>query len=66
MKTATIVNQQAMTYVQDFDKGLHELETWIKYMNYKLFLEHTHSYEYHRQRQLYLKKQENVYHEKAF
>jgi hypothetical protein len=25
-------------------------------MNYKLFLEHTHSYEYYRQRELYFKK----------
>lgn len=66
MKSVNIVNQQDDTSVHDFGKGLQEFEIWIKYTNYKLFLEHAHSYEYYRQRQLYFKKQENVYHEKAF
>lgn len=56
MKNACGANEQAGTYVHDFDTGLQEFETWIKYMNYKLFLEHTHSYEYYRLRQSYFKK----------
>lgn len=58
MKSVHIVNQQGFTYVHDFNTGLQEFETWIKYMNYILFLEHTHSDEYYRQRQLYFKKAE--------
>ena len=56
MKNVHVVNQQAGTYVHDFDMGLQEFETWIKYMNYKLFFLFTHSYEYYRQRELYFKK----------
>lgn len=43
--------QQACTLVMS--KELKEFEMWIKYTNYRLFLEHAHSYEYYKQRQLY-------------
>jgi len=61
MKNINVINQQTSTYIHNLNKELQELETWIKYMNYKLFLEHTHSNEYYKQRQLSSKQEgENV------
>ena len=43
MKTENFTNPQAYTCTHVLNKKLQEFETWIKNMNYRLLLEHTHS-----------------------
>lgn len=57
MKNGNVMNQQTNAHSHNLDKELHEFETRIKYMNYKLFLEHTHSDEYYIQRRFYSKQE---------
>ncbi|GAN34646.1 MAG: hypothetical protein DYG83_17180 [Candidatus Brocadia sp. AMX2] len=52
MKSITVTKHQTHIYVHSLDKEFQEFEIWIKYTNYKLFLEHTHSNEYYKQKQL--------------
>lgn len=52
MMNVFAVNQCIGMHILDDEKGFQELKIWIKYMNYKLFLEHTHSNEYYRSKHL--------------
>ena len=54
MKTENITNPQAYTCTHVLNKKLQEFDTWMKNMNYRLLLEHTHSDEYYKRKQLYL------------
>ncbi|HHT9136331.1 MAG TPA: hypothetical protein ACFYEK_03710 [Candidatus Wunengus sp. YC60] len=54
MKNENTMNPQAYTCTNVLNKKLQEFETWIKTMNYRLLLEHTHSNEYYKRNQLYL------------
>ncbi len=65
MKSISVTHQDTYVYIQTMDKGFQGFETWIKYTNYKLFLEHTHSREYYKQKELYLNQKENIYYEKT-
>lgn len=53
MMNVFAVNQCIGMHILDDEKGFQELKIWIKYMNYTLFLEHTHSNEYYRSKHLY-------------
>ena len=55
MMNASAINQYIGMHILDDEKGFQEFKIWIKYMNYNLFLEHTHSNEYYRSKQLYMK-----------
>lgn len=57
MKNIPIPNQVTSTFIHELDKEMQEFETWIKNMNYKLFLEHTHSNEYYKQNQPFIEKE---------
>lgn len=54
MKNANATEQQTSAYINDLNKEFREFEMWMKYMNYKLFLEHAHSNEYYKRKQLLL------------
>ena len=54
MKNENATNPEAHPYTHILNKKLQEFETWIKNMNYSLFLEYTHSNEYYKRKQLYL------------
>ena len=54
MINVSAVNQYIGIHTLNDEKGFQELKIWIKYMNYKLFLEHTHSNEYYRSEHLYV------------
>ena len=54
MKNENTTNPQAYTCTNVLNKKLQEFETWIKNMNYGLFLEYAHSNEYYKRKQLYL------------
>lgn len=57
MKSGNVTDYQTKANIRNSDKELQEFEGWIKYMNYKLFLEHAHSTEYYIQRQKYMKQE---------
>ena len=54
MKTENTTNPEAYTRTYVLNKKLQEFETWIKNVNYSLFLEYAHSNEYYKRKQLYL------------
>ena len=54
MKNENTTNQEAYPCTYVLNKKLQEFETWIKNMNYSMFLECAHSNEYYRRKQLYL------------
>jgi len=54
MKTENTTNPEAYTRTHVLNKKLQEFETWIKNVNYSLFLEYAHSNEYYKRKQLYL------------
>ncbi len=54
MKKENTTNPEAYPYTHVLNKKLQGFETWIKNMNYSLFLEYTHSNEYYKRKQLYL------------
>lgn len=53
MKDVNATEQQTSACLYDLNKELQEFETWMKYMNYKLFLEHAHSNDYYTQKKFY-------------
>jgi len=54
MKNENTTNPEAYICTHILNKKLQEFETWIKNMNYGLFLEYAHSNEYYKRKQLYL------------
>ncbi|HHT9146524.1 MAG TPA: hypothetical protein ACFYD4_12780 [Candidatus Wunengus sp. YC61] len=54
MKNENTTNPEAFPYTHVLNKKLQEFETWIKNVNYSLFLEYAHSNEYYKRKQLYL------------
>ncbi len=54
MKNENTTNPEAHPYTYVLNKKLQEFETWIKNVNYNLFLEYAHSNEYYKRKQLYL------------
>lgn len=65
MKSIQVTNHHTYVYIQAMDTEFQCFETWIKYTNYKLFLEHAHSREYYKQKELYLDQKENMNYEKT-
>ncbi len=59
MKNTPIPNQVRGAFIHELDKEIQEFETWIKNMNYKLFLEHAHSNEYYKQNLPHIEQKEN-------
>ncbi|TVL94600.1 MAG: hypothetical protein CV082_14300 [Candidatus Brocadia sp. BL1] len=54
MRNVSVINQCIDMRIMDYEKRFQEFRVWIKFMNYNLFLEHTHSKEYYRSKQLYI------------
>ena len=54
MKNENTTNPEAYPYTYVLNKKLQEFETWIKNVNYSMFLECAHSNEYYKRKQLYL------------
>lgn len=52
MKSITVTDYQTDTDINSSIKEIHDFEMWIKCMNYKLFLEHAHSAEYYKQKNI--------------
>lgn len=50
MNSVPLADFQTDEDIQCPDKKIQDFETWLKGMNYKLFLEHAHSSEYYKQR----------------
>ncbi|TVM00906.1 MAG: hypothetical protein CV087_11480 [Candidatus Brocadia sp. WS118] len=65
MSNSSVMSRHIDAYILDFGNGFQEFKNWIKYMNYSLFLEHTHSNEYYRSKQLYINQKELSCHEKT-
>ncbi len=54
MKNENTTKLGAYPHTYALNKKLQEFETWIKNMNYSMFLECAHSNEYYRRKQVYL------------
>jgi hypothetical protein len=54
MKNEHTTNQEAHPCACVLNKKLQEFDTWIKNMNYSMFLECAHSNEYYKRKQAYL------------
>lgn len=52
MKNLKTAGSEICTYARALNMEFQEFEIWIKNMNYKLFLEHTHSSEYYKRKQV--------------
>lgn len=52
MKNLKTTSSEICAYAHALNKEFQEFEIWIKNMNYKLFLEHTHSNEYYKRNQM--------------
>lgn len=52
MKNLKTTSSNIHTYTHTLSREFQEFEIWIKNMNYKLFLEHTHSSEYYKRKQV--------------
>lgn len=52
MKNLKTMSSEICMYTHTLNREFQEFEIWIKNMNYKLFLEHTHSNEYYKRNQM--------------
>ncbi|TLD40149.1 MAG: hypothetical protein JETT_3594 [Candidatus Jettenia ecosi] len=52
MKNLKTTGSEICTYTHALNIEFQEFEIWIKNMNYKLFLEYTHSSEYYKRKQM--------------
>lgn len=67
MKSENTTNPEAYPYDHVLNKKLQGFETWIKNVNYSLFLEYAHSNEYYKRKQYIFRQKikEKSHHEKT-